>query len=357
MSASPIPVVILTGFLGSGKTTVLNHLLHSDHGLRLAVLVNDFGAVNIDAALVTGVEGETISLSNGCICCSIRGDLLEAVAGLLRRPERPQAIVIETSGVSQPAAVASTFLQPELERYLTLSTIAAVVDAEQGGRALEGEQFFLAMDQVGVADLVLLNKVDLVDAARLADMRRWIREIAPNARIIETRFGVVPPEIMLDAGRLALPLPAVAPVHVHAPGEAEHAHEAHTRLFSTWHWTSSEALSMRALRRAVERLPSHIYRAKGIVYLEDLPEERGILQVVGRRASLGFGEPWGSSTPGSQIVVIGSQALDPAALQAHFDAALARNAPQGGLGWMAQAVTDWLRGPADNEKPAGEAGV
>src|SRR5688572_19146180 len=103
--ADKTPVTILTGFLGAGKTTLLNHILNGNHGLRVAVLVNDFGAVNIDARLVVGVEGETVSLSNGCICCTIRGDLLNCVDNLLKRPDTPEYILIEASGVSDPAQI------------------------------------------------------------------------------------------------------------------------------------------------------------------------------------------------------------------------------------------------------------
>ena len=134
-NAMPIPITIITGFLGAGKTTLLNRLLRAEHGLRLAVLVNDFGAVNIDAQLIVGIEGETISLKNGRICCTIRDDLREAVLGLLARGDAhdaPDAIVIETSGVSDPYAVATTFTHsPELRERTQVDCIVVLVDAEQ----------------------------------------------------------------------------------------------------------------------------------------------------------------------------------------------------------------------------------
>ncbi|NJO00189.1 MAG: GTP-binding protein [Anaerolineales bacterium] len=127
-----IPLTIIGGFLGAGKTTLLNHILHSDHGLRVAVLVNDFGAINIDTQLIVGVEGETISLSNGCICCSIRDDLMEATLQLLERPDPPEYIIVETSGVSNPGAVKLTFMfSSELISRVRVDSIVTVIDAEQ----------------------------------------------------------------------------------------------------------------------------------------------------------------------------------------------------------------------------------
>jgi G3E family GTPase len=338
----PVPVTIISGFLGSGKTTLLNHVLHADHGLRIAVLVNDFGAVNIDSALITGVEGETVSLSNGCICCSIRGDLLAAVAAILRRPDLPDAIVIETSGVSQPAAVASTFLQPELEPYLALNAIVTVVDAEQGGPSLDGDFFFLALDQVGVADFVALNKVDLVTPERLAELRHWVHNTVPRARIIETTQGNFPVDLLLDT--------PMQSQRVFPETEADHSHDAHeahehTRAFTTWTWHSDEPLSMRALRQAVERLPLSIYRAKGFVFLADLPEERWLLQVVGRRASLTVDAPWGDAAPQSQLVFIAEAgAPDADAVQSALEGALQRSQPTTDFGRLRRWVHDWVRG-------------
>jgi len=118
----PVPVTILSGFLGAGKTTMVNHILHGDHGLKIAVLVNDFGAINIDAQLVVGVEGDAVNLSNGCICCTIRGDLLKETLKLLRREDPPEYLIVETSGVSDPVAVANTFLAPEVKSLARLDS-------------------------------------------------------------------------------------------------------------------------------------------------------------------------------------------------------------------------------------------
>ncbi len=184
-----IPVTILTGFLGAGKTTLLNHLLHGGHGRRIAVLVNDFGAVNIDAQLIVGVEGEdTVNLANGCICCTIRDDLYRAVLEICQRSDPPEYILVETSGVSDPLAVAHTFTQTALSQYVHVEAILTVVDAEQY-EAIPRENQVLALDQIGTADIVVLNKVDLITLPQRIAIEERIRYISPKARILLTQHG------------------------------------------------------------------------------------------------------------------------------------------------------------------------
>ena len=331
----PIPVTIISGFLGAGKTSLLNHILNADHGLRVAVLVNDFGEVNIDAELISGVSGEsTINLSNGCICCSIRNDLLEATVQLIQRPNPPEYIVVETSGVSDPMAVSLTFLERELRSGARVDSMLTVVDSEQidqvGGKHRE-----LALDQIAMADIVVLNKVDLVNDEKREKLADFVKNLVPRARILETTHGKVPLDLVLGVGTYDLRRfsgKSGLDVHVHADGEAhdhdhvhgiedEHHHEHdHTLVFNTWSYTTDKPLSHQAVRRAVKTLPPTIYRAKGFVYLYDIPGRKGIVHVVGQRSRLIIGEPWGDEKAGTRLVCIGEYGgIDATELQSRFE--------------------------------------
>ncbi len=355
----PVPMTILSGFLGAGKTTLVNHILHGNHGLKIAVLVNDFGAINIDAQLVVGVEGETVKLSNGCICCTIRGDLLKETLKLLRREDPPEYVIIETSGVSDPVAVANTFLVPEVKPLVRLDSILVVVDADNI-LTLDEEIFGLALDQIAVADIVVLNKVDLVTAVELEDIKAdlirrivprmkmrkvflnvvdiqtdLVRRNVPEARILEVTYGQAPLELVLGVGKYAperLHRRAERDVHVHGVDEEHdhdhddghhHEHTDHTLVFSTWSWTTDKPLSLKALRGMFEELPNTIYRAKGVIQLHDMPDNRMILQMVGKSASLTLADEWGDEPPRTQIVMIASHGgLDVEALRTQLEACI-----------------------------------
>ena len=339
----PIPVTIISGFLGAGKTSLLNHILNADHGLRVAVLVNDFGEVNIDAELISGVSGEsTINLSNGCICCSIRDDLLEATVQLIQRPDPPEYIVVETSGVSDPMAVSLTFMARELRSGARVDSMLTVVDSEQIDQVDEKHRE-LALDQIAMADIVVLNKVDLVNDEKREELAGFVKDLVPRARILETTNGKVPLDLVLGVGTYDLRRfsgKSSLDVHVHADGEAhdhahghedehdhEHSHEHdHTLVFNTWRYTTDKPLSRQAVRQAVKTLPATIYRAKGFVYLYDIPSRKGIVHVVGQRARLIIGEPWGDEKPGTQLVFIGGYGgIDDCELQSRFDACETEN--------------------------------
>jgi len=285
-TSSPIPLTIIGGFLGSGKTSLLNHIINNTRGKRFAVLVNDFGEINIDAKLVVSVEGETISLANGCICCVIRDDLVKEVVRLFDRDPLPEHIVIESSGVARPVSVAETFFNPAVQHLVEVQNMITLLDADL---VIDDQADYsdLAYAQVAVADLVVINKTDLVSPRQIEAVRQKVKAIVPRARILETTFGEVPLDLIFDdqmskamdslRERNNLLTPYSAP-----PTNGE---------FATWTFRSQAEWSFNALQRAVEHLPKGIYRAKGLVRLDLETEDYGILQVTGRRGWLKLVEP------------------------------------------------------------------
>ena len=319
----PVPVTLLTGFLGSGKTTLLNRILNGQHGLRVGVLVNDFGAINIDAELVDGVEENTISLTNGCVCCEIRDDLINSLEQLLTREDAIDYVILEASGVADPEGIVMTFLDQRYERLLRLDSITCIIDAEAVFADGDNEALnMLKLRQIGFADLVVLNKVDLVGPEHLEVIRDWIDHHIHRIRIIEATRCEVPLEILLAVGRFD---PAHTVTQHQVEGEHNHNHHhAHVagEMFETWSYESEQPFSVEALREMVRRqLPASIYRCKGIVFSDEFPEKRFALQAVGRRVVIMELDEWGERTPQSRLVAIGLT-FDALELSRKFDACL-----------------------------------
>ena len=198
----PVPILLVTGFLGAGKTTVVNHVLSHAEGRRIAAVVNDFGAINIDAELIAGASDGVVSLSNGCICCTLEGDLLRTLATLLRRDPKPEFIVIETSGIADPADIVRNLMDPVIWREAPLEAVLCVLDAATSPAALNDDA--LLRSQLRVADVIALNKVDLADEAHRAQLRDAVRALRPAAVIVEAQHGEVPSALLfpMDADRV-----------------------------------------------------------------------------------------------------------------------------------------------------------
>ncbi|GAB4194189.1 MAG: GTP-binding protein [Roseiflexaceae bacterium] len=303
------PLTILTGFLGAGKTTLLNRILREEHGLRIAVVVNDFGALNIDAELIVGVEEDTIRLSNGCICCSIRDDLLRTVAQLVGRADPPDQVLIECSGVSEPAAVAATFQSLKIRPLVHLDSIIALVDAEQVHS--QPDYADLIEEQIAAADIVIINKIDLASLNLRVGLRAWISTLVPQARILEASHAQVPLELIFDATR------------ARASAELPDAPwPDHTARFRSWSYQSNRPFRTSTLRQALLELPAQVFRAKGVLALTTPADRRAILQLVGRRITLTPGEPWSEIIPQTQLILIGGPDLETEPLQRLFDQCL-----------------------------------
>lgn len=302
-----VPVTIISGFLGSGKTTFLNKVLHGEHGLRVAVLVNDFGEINIDSELLVDFEEDTIQLSNGCICCNISGDLLKQIELLLTKEEKPEYILIETSGVSDPSAIVQTLSLPVVQALMYIDSIVTIVDAEKI-LTLEGLDTDVAVNQIRSAGIIVLNKVDLISDGEIPVITEMLNDISPGVRVLETRYCDISLEIVAGVGSLAPKVETeeqLKAIHVHSATEA--VNHDHGSVYYTYTYETVEPFYLRSFYRALRDLPNAIYRAKGFLFLKEFPKNRGILHIVGKRADVTKGKAWNGEIPNTKIVLIGTK--------------------------------------------------
>ncbi len=287
---SNLPFTVIGGYLGAGKTTLLNHLLANTKGLRVAVLVNDFGSVNIDASLIRSHDGDTINLANGCMCCSLVNGFAVAINQIRKRAEDFDRLVIEASGVANPRKVA----QYGTMYQLPLEGILVVADAEQVRTQAQNRYVGdTVVRQFAQADLILLNKTDLVSEEEIASLRDWLANLAPKTPIIATTQSQVPMDVLLgiESDRIL--------IHSQSDGDD------HADTFETWTIDSSSPLTKESLECFARGLGEDIYRAKGFVYLQEDKEHRYIYQQVGTRWTLEPSTTWDREQPQTRLVAIG----------------------------------------------------
>jgi G3E family GTPase len=318
--AAPIPVTVLTGYLGAGKTTLLNRILTEDHGKKYAVIVNEFGEVGIDNDLVVDTDEEIFEMNNGCICCTVRGDLIRIIEGLMKRKGNFDGILIETTGLADPAPVAQTFFMDDDVRARTrLDAIVTVVDALNLAKRLDDAPE--AEDQVAFADVILLNKVDLVSPEALAEVRRDIRAINPYARIIETERCNVELADILDKG--AFDLSRILTVEPDFLTDDHHHHNEDVRSISLKSGDVDPDTFFDWIQRETQAQGANILRLKGIIAFKDDPE-RYVVQGVHMIIEGDHQRPWRADEPRESRIVFIGRDLDWAGLRNGFEACRAK---------------------------------
>lgn len=310
-----MPVTIITGFLGSGKTTLLNQILKNRQELKVAVLVNEFGDIDIDSQLLVSIDEDMVQLSNGCICCTINENLVDAVYKVLEREEPIDYLVIETTGIADPLPIMLTFLGTELRDLTRLDSILTLVDVE----TFTADHFEsdAALNQIMYGDIILLNKTDLVPVEQVDDLEQYIQTVKAGARIIRCQRGDVPLPLILDVGyndpeAYADLLDYDKPAHDHHNHDHHEHHEHHHHHHHSEHlendgfvsvsFVSDRPFVLAKFQNFLAHLPTDVFRGKGILWFKESLMKH-IFQLSGKRCSLEV-ERW--TTPRSnQIVFIG----------------------------------------------------
>jgi len=342
-----IPVTVLTGYLGAGKTTLLNRILSEPHGQKYAVIVNEFGEIGIDNDLVVGADEEVFEMNNGCICCTVRGDLVRIIDGLMRRKGKFDAIIVETTGLADPAPVAQTFFVDEsVGRKTRLDAVVTVADAKWLKDRLKDAPE--AKNQIAFADVIIVNKTDLVSAAELDEVEGRIRAINPYARLHKTERCAVPLQEVL--GRNAFDLDRILEIepefleadghdhahdHDHDHGHQHgHDHHHHAGGLKHYHDEEMQSLSLKLdqpldpdkffpwVQKLVQEEGPNILRSKGILSFKDDPK-RFVFQGVHMILDGDHQREWKhDETRMSRIVFIGRK-LSETSIRAGFESCLA----------------------------------
>ncbi len=323
VSQSTIPVTVLTGYLGAGKTTLLNRILSENHGRKYAVIVNEFGETGIDNDLIVDADEEVFEMNNGCICCTVRGDLIRIIEGLMKRKGAFDAIIIETTGLADPAPVAQTFfVDDDVRSRASLDAIVTVVDARHVLARLDDSHE--AEEQIAFADVILLNKTDLVTEQALEGVRQRVRAINGHARLHETQNCVVPLEEVLERG--AFDLERILEIEPNFLSEDDHEHDdaiTSVSLFSDA--PIRPELFMPWLRKLTAEQGQDILRLKGVLAFAG-EDQRYVVQGVHMLLDGDHQRDWKAGEERvSRMVFIGRN-LDKMALREGFDACAARRA-------------------------------
>ncbi|NVN44028.1 cobalamin biosynthesis protein CobW [Asaia siamensis] len=338
---SKIPVTIITGFLGAGKTTLLRHLIAQSNGRRIAIVVNEFGSLGIDGETLRGCsipncpEEDIVELTNGCLCCTVADDFIPTMEALLDRPQPPEHIVIETSGLALPKPLLKAFGWPSVRTRMTVDGVITVVDgpAVAAGRFADDPEAVAKQreedesldhdnpleevyeDQLDSADLVVLNKTDLLDEAALASVEAALAGRKRRVRVIRAREGQVDPAVLLGLSAAAEDDLAARPSH--HDGADEHEHDDFTSFVLPIR--EQENVEHFIARLEHVALTHDVLRMKGYAPIAGKSLRLGV-QAVGSRIRHAF-EPWGNAAQGEgRLVVIGLHGLDPVAVQHSFDA-------------------------------------
>ena len=320
-----LPVTVVTGYLGSGKTTLINHVLTANHGKRIAVIENEFGEIGIDDALVINAEEEIFEMNNGCICCTVRGDLIRILGNLMKRKDKFDYILVETTGLADPAPVAQTFLvDDEIRTQLKLDAIVTVVDAKHLIQHLDDEKEDgvenEAVEQLAFADRVLLNKIDLVTVAEREEVVRRIRSINANAEIIPTTMSKVDLDQILGVG--AFDLNRVLEMEPEFLSDTEHQHD---QSITSVGIDCEGEVSVQKINEWLGWLLSErgtdIFRMKGILNMWG-DNRRFVFQGVHMLFDGTPGQPWGEGEARQNRMVFIGRNLDREDLERRFKSCL-----------------------------------